>query len=201
MSFETGSPETPETNPIEHAVEDAAIVPHEVSVADRVEAEALQGDSASQRRNDDIRAQRILSALKGGLEGTVLATALAANPADAAPDVPPTRVEAKQQESERASLIRGVASDPTLGTFTVEASMLGAKKDGTFGFEYSVVINGEKIAVQTSRRARNGSTFLGLEKGMQIIIPPGYGEGSDKSARLGVTDQSGKLTELTIERR
>jgi len=201
MSFEMGKTVTPEVNSEKHTKGDIAIEPPKTITPDIAATKELQTVLAAQVEADN-KVDKILCALKGGLEGAALTLALSANPAEAAPpDAPTARVEAPQQETQKTPLIRGVASDPTLGTFTVEAAILGAKKDGTFGFDYMVTVNNEKLAVQSSRRLRNGATFLVLEKGMQVAIPAGYGEGSDKPARLILTDSSGKPVELNIERR
>lgn len=178
----------------------------------------LQSDIVDLAAENEVavgaKADQLANAIKSGATGTrlrqameniVLATAVAGGAANVeAANAPGGTSEAPQAREQRAEaekprLIRGVASDPALGQFTVEVVILGAKKDGTFGMEYSVVINGEQKNIQTSRRARTGNTVIELVGGMRIIAPSGYGAGSENPPTLTITDKNGNPISLKIE--
>lgn len=193
-----------------------ASVQLEAPILNEVQQVELTEVATEQQRQDGESADRLAQAIKSGAKGAALrrfmeriavATAVAGGAvnADAAPEAPTTKNARENPSEQRAEaretrLIKGVASDPVLGQFTVEVNILGAKQDGTFGLEYAVVINGEKKVVQSSRRARTGATVISLEGNMRISVPSGYGAGSENPPMLTVPGKDGNPVELKIEK-
>jgi hypothetical protein len=163
---------------------------------------------------DEYRAKAILREIQLGSKGvrlkdamkriamSVMAGGLIGH-TDAASSNPEVGTIGKQEqrvEQQRYRIYQGVARDPMLGEFKIEISRVGTKPGSSFEPLYEVLINGSPREVKFLQSVRNGAIFVELDSSETIIVPPAYGDGSDKLPRLTLV-RNGQKVELIIQKK
>lgn len=179
----------------------------------------LDAEAEMQIISDEQRANRIASAIRSGstgshlkevikrtvaavFAGTAMSHAEAVTTTHESSNAPNTSGRQEQRAEQKSVEFRGVASHPELGRFNIEISNLGAKQDGSFGYEYRVVMNNQQREVKFFQKMRNGAIYVELDGGETIKIPPAYGNGSERLPALTlVRDGKNIEIEITIQRR